>query len=96
MMVLQATPVVNIDLNDGAPDTDIPATTVTIWPADKCTWTQTNSADGEGYLVENAIFWPGVQVTIGTNVSADGIRLNNTRLGFIGKSGRFVAISDAA
>ena len=54
-----------------------------IFPADRCTWTQEANPDG-GYAITNAAFWAG-----------DGSSqiIQNPKLGYIGKSGRFVEIA---
>jgi len=55
-----------------------------IYPADNCSWKQTASASGNGYTINTANFYgTGSAVVI-----ADPV------LGIIGKSGRFVKISD--
>ena len=55
-----------------------------IYPADNCTWKQAASASGNGYTINTANFYgTGSAVVI-----ADPV------LGIIGKSGRFVKISD--
>ena len=56
----------------------------TIYPADRCTWQQRYLNDQ--YDIETAIFYPGhaAPIALGDNVT----------LGFIGKSGRFVPITD--
>ena len=59
----------------------------TIFPADRCTWRQVDNT-GSGYAIEDVRFYPGNAVA--NNLS--GANLSNM-LGFIGKSGRFVAIS---
>ena len=55
-----------------------------IFPADRCTWTQLNDPQG-GYLIDDAYFWDGT--------TTGGTTIDNPRLGFIGKSGRFVEIA---
>ena len=69
-----------------------------IWPADRCVWQQENSTDGNGYRIRAAHFFPGAAVNQGAAVGAanDAIQLSNAVLGVIGKSGRFVAITDAS
>jgi len=55
-----------------------------IYPADNCSWKQAASASGNGYTINTANFYgTGSAVVI-----ADPV------LGIIGKSGRFVKISD--
>ena len=56
-----------------------------IFPADRCTWTQEIGPDGRGYAITNAAFWSG-----------DGSSqiIQNPKLGYIGKSGRFVEIAN--
>ena len=67
------------------------ATNTVILPADRCTWTDAGYIDGEQqYGISNVHFYPGnagsVPVTgTGTDVA----------LGYLGKSGRFVAITAA-
>ena len=56
-----------------------------IYPADRCTWHETASADGYGYQIDSGIFY-----TATTGVSLG----NDITLGVIGKSGRFVALTD--
>ena len=60
----------------------------TIFPADRCTWQQVDST-GSGYSIDVVRFYPGD--TNATDLS--GTNLSNM-LGYIGKSGRFVAISN--
>ena len=55
-----------------------------IFPADRCTWNQLNEPSG-GYAIDGAFFWDGV--------SSAGVPIDNPRLGYIGKSGRFVEIA---
>lgn len=71
-----------------------------IYPADRCTWQIRTDPDGNGYNIHNVRFYPGsagtgtdpadghIQITTGTDYTA--------RLGLIGKSGRFVPITDVA
>ena len=60
----------------------------TIFPADRCTWRQVDDADG-GYSIDVVLIYPG-----NTNArDLTGTDLSNM-LGYIGKSGRFVAISN--
>ena len=64
-----------------------------IFPADRCVWSQVDDADG-GYSIENASF-VGLTHTPGANpTSGRYILLTDATLGYIGKSGRFVAISN--
>ena len=64
-----------------APDHDSPQGT--IYPADRCTWTQRYLNDQ--YDVEAVMFYPGhaAPIELGDNVT----------LGYIGKTGRFVPIT---
>ena len=55
-----------------------------IYPADNCTWKQAASASGQGYTINTANFY-------GTGAA---VVIANPVLGIIGKSGRFVKISD--
>ena len=59
---------------------------VYIFPADRCTWQYVEATDGSGYKVVNVLFHFGASTTA-------SLVVNNPRLGFIGKSGRFVATS---
>ena len=75
--------------------------TTHILPADRCSWSVVTDAEAAtptssgslGYSVNNVIFYTGhaagVSVEGGTGATA-----NVTRLGYIGKSGRFVPISN--
>jgi len=55
-----------------------------IYPADNCSWKEAASGSGYGYTINTANFYgTGAAVTIANPV-----------LGFIGKSGRFVKVSD--
>ena len=94
MMMIQGTPIGDIGVNNAA-GTDIRTADVTLWPADRCTWTQVNPATSNaGYSITNAYFWPGASVAVGTTVTnVDAISITNPRLGFIGKTGRFVEIA---
>ena len=53
-----------------------------IYPADRCVWTQEPVENG--YAIRNVVFYPG---------NAAGTNLVSARLGYIGKSGRFVEIA---
>lgn len=55
-----------------------------IYPADQCTWKEAASASGYGYTINTAKFY-------GTGVA---VAISGPILGIIGKSGRFVKISD--
>ncbi len=55
-----------------------------ILPADRCTWHQITGVNG-GYAIAQAEFFAGD--------SSSGKPINKPRLGFIGKSGRFVEIA---
>ena len=57
----------------------------TIFPADRCTWIQ-GDAPGGGYTLTSATFFNGV--------AAAGTPILDPTLGVIGKSGRFVALTD--
>ena len=59
---------------------------INIHPADRCTWTQIAASAG-GYAVADALFFPGA------GGSGSEIAITSPRLGFIGKSGRFVEIA---
>ena len=58
-----------------------------LFPADRCSWQQADSADGIGYRITTARFYGS---------TGNAITLTGAVLGFIGKSGRFVAITDAS
>ena len=66
------------------------ATNTVILPADRCTWTDAGyiAADNQ-YAISNVNFYPG-------NAGSVSVTGSNTdvQLGYIGKSGRFVGISD--
>lgn len=55
------------------------------FPADRCQWIIEDSTDGVGYAISNARFHPntGALETI-----------TNPRFGYIGKTGRFVPVTD--
>ena len=55
-----------------------------IYPADRCTWTQTQVGGTGGYVIATATFYPG---------NAVGSAITDPELGFIGKSGRFVKVA---
>ena len=59
----------------------------TLYPADRCTWTHRYDAVTRQYDIDNGMFYPG-------NAAAISLE-NDITLGFIGKSGRFVGISEA-
>ena len=58
-------------------------------PADRCTWRQAYDADDNQYSVINVMYYPGNEGA----VAITGVG-TNTHLGYIGKSGRFVAITE--
>lgn len=58
--------------------------TFNIFPADRCTWRQQDSTNG-GYEITFARFLSN---------EASALTLTAPTLGYIGKSGRFVAISN--
>ena len=60
----------------------------TIYPADRCSWRQADNTGG-GYSINTVTFYPGN--TTATDLSGSG---TSNMLGYIGKSGRFVAISN--
>ena len=78
MMVIQAT------TPDSGNQPGFIAETRYVVPAENCIWTQQTDTDG-GYTIGNARY-------IHTNGQVE--QLNNPVLGYIGKSGRFVAISN--
>ena len=67
-----------------------------IYPADRCTWVQEPSFDNRGYAVTEATFYTGNNDgTLLTSTSIPGAHVRDVRLGYIGKSGRFVAMTDS-
>ena len=69
---------------------------IRIFPADRCIWSQIDTVDSDsnptgGYSIENAAF---VGLTHTTAGNGEYIRLTSAQLGFVGKSGRFVPISN--
>ena len=65
-----------------------------IFPADRCVWEQVDDTTG-GYSIDNVAFVGLTHSTVGgTNVTGRYIQLTAAQLGYIGKSGRFVAISN--
>ena len=60
-------------------------TTFNIFPADRCTWQQTYNSTGKYYSISNARFF-------GNGTTA--VTLTSAELGYIGKTGRFVPITD--
>lgn len=58
--------------------------TDTIFPADLCVWEQVDNGGSDGYDITNVLFYG-----TGTGVAKTGCEL-----GYIGKSGRFVQITD--
>ena len=66
-----------------------------IFPADRCTWAQQDDPAG-GYRITNANFYPGASVdgVLGLSAPATHIAIASPVLGYIGKSGRFVAITN--
>ena len=61
---------------------------VRIHPADRCTWTQNNMTPGgpaESYVISNVEFY---------GLGTSPVPVTNAQLGYIGKSGRFVGISE--
>ncbi|MBC6414677.1 MAG: hypothetical protein GDA45_07360 [Chromatiales bacterium] len=83
MMVIRA---------QNAADRGIPAATgavFNLFPADRCTWQQIDSTLPSGYSIQNARF-----INTGGGATTNAVTLTNATLGYIGKSGRFVAISE--
>ena len=64
-----------------------------IFPADRCVWEQVDDATG-GYSVQNVDFVGLTHTPGGTPTTGRYVSVTNAQLGFIGKSGRFVAISN--
>jgi len=59
-------------------------TSTVIYPADRCSWKQADDTSGYGYKINTAVFYNATGTT----------SIANPVLGYIGKSGRFVAISN--
>ena len=59
-------------------------------PADRCTWDIEPSSDGTGYSISRVVFYDGA------GANGDGISATNNsfQFGYIGKSGRFVGMSE--
>ena len=57
-------------------------------PADRCSWTITEDSTG-GYSISAANFYPGNAAAVDINPSN-----SSARLGFVGKTGRFTAITN--
>ena len=68
-----------------------------IYPADRCFWSQTSNTTANGistgYSIDTAFFLPGASVAIGGQGAATIHEITNPRLGYIGKSGRFVEMA---
>ena len=58
-----------------------------LFPADRCSWQQADSSDGIGYTINTVRFYGS---------TGNAVTLTAAVLGFIGKSGRFVPITDAS
>ena len=56
-----------------------------IFPADRCVWSQTAGPNNDGYVIGTTFFFPGDTSTATV--------ITQARLGYIGKSGRFVEIA---
>lgn len=86
-------------------DSDIAAigktnTNVKNYPADRCGWEDseviTNTATGSQvrYIVKNGLFFPGTGDNVGVQLDMGDAAANTIVLGYINKTGRFVAITD--
>ena len=67
-----------------------------IFPADRCTWVQSvQTPPNSSYSIENAVFYPGASVdgVLGLTTAATHVPINNPILGYISKTGRFVAMT---
>ena len=64
-----------------------------IFPADRCVWEQVDDTTG-GYSIDNVSFVGLTHTPGGTPTAGRYILLTDATLGYIGKSGRFVAISN--
>ena len=68
---------------------DVPAGQSRYFPADRCSFRTTYNATAGQYEISDAYFYPG------TSTAVDLSTTNTTsHLGFIGKSGRFVEMTD--
>ena len=90
MMVIQGT-VDGTFTETGLADGDI-----RIFPADRCIWAQITTVDSDsnptgGYSIDDAAF---IGLTHSSAGNGSYIPLTSAQLGYIGKSGRFVAISN--
>ena len=89
--------VVRGTVNGSFPDSGFADGDTRIFPGDRCVWEQIDTVDADsnptgGYSIDNVSF-------VGlTHVSGGGtgryVLLTDAVLGFIGKTGRFVAISN--
>ena len=68
----------------------VAGSTTRIFPADRCVWNQADSNDDGGYVITG--FRYVGENTTNSEVSTSG---NVLTLGYIGKTGRFVPITDA-
>ena len=68
------------------------ATNIVHLPADRCTWEQSYSAADNQYSIAQVRFWPGAGTD--AQISVTGTN-TDVALGYIGKSGRFVGITDS-
>ena len=62
-----------------------------VYPAETCVWRTTDDADGGYKITHLTIGSP----TIATNAAPTAVGSTGARLGYIGKSGRFVAYTNA-
>ena len=74
----------------------LPAGASKIFPAEDCVWEQVNAPDGTGYRIQQAYFIKRVDAnTYSTELAGTGSAADNSaKLGYIGKSGRFVPITE--
>ena len=61
------------------------------YPADRCVWQTSQIPNRNGYEVHDVVFYTGA--TNATNAPVT-IQLDDAELGYIGKSGRFVKITE--
>ena len=71
----------------GTNDHGITPNTDHIFPADRCVWSQQVGVGGDGYQIGTVFFFPGAGTTGAATI------VTEARLGYIGKSGRFVEIA---
>ena len=64
-----------------------------IFPADRCLWEQRDATSGNGYEIAEAVYIPGANTPVG-GATGFSHAITDPVLGYIGKSGRFVALTE--